>query len=70
MKSAGGAVCGNQSYTESAIAFSDYYCDRCWGGVHLYISVYVLVGDSISLNGTLAINSPFQTLVVDFLSNL
>ena len=39
--------------------------------VHLYIYVYMYVYDPIeSLNGTLAVDLPFQTLAVDFLSNL
>ena len=38
-------------------------------GVHLYM-YYVHMRPQKSLNGTLAVNSPFQTLVVDFSSNL
>ena len=43
-------------------------------GVHLYVciySMYIYVCDpQKSLNGTLVVDSPFQTLVVDFSSNL
>ena len=40
-------------------------------GVHLYICMflYMYVAPKC-LNGTLVVDSPFQTLTVDFLSNL
>ena len=37
--------------------------------VHLYIYIYVTPPKK-SLNGTLAVDSPFQTIEVDFLSKL
>ena len=40
-------------------------------GVHLFIYVYVYICDPPkSLNGTLVVDSPFQTLAVDFSLNL
>ena len=41
-------------------------------GVHLYVWLYVSIHVTCqkSLNGTLAFDLCFQTLVVDFLSNL
>ena len=40
-------------------------------GVHLYACLYVpMYVTKKSLNGTLAVDSPFQTLAVDFSSNL
>ena len=43
-------------------------------GVHLYVYVYIcmyiiMYVTQKSLNGTLAVDSPFQTLAVDFSSN-
>ena len=47
---------------------------RPWGyvvraGVHLYVYVYVYVTPTQSLNDTLVVDSLFQALAVDFLSN-
>ena len=39
-------------------------------GVHLYIYICVCVRPLKCLNGTLAVDLPFQTLVVDFSLNL
>ena len=40
-------------------------------GVHLYVCMYVCIYIYPKiLNGTLAVDSPFQTLEVDFSSNL
>ena len=39
-------------------------------GVNLYIVCIFVCDPKKHLNGTLAVNSPFQTLVVDFSSNL
>ena len=38
-------------------------------GVHLYVYIYVCDPNK-SLNGTLAVDLPFQTLAVDFSLNL
>ena len=38
--------------------------------VYLFVLMYVYVWPPKSLNGTLAVDSPFQTLAVDFSSNL
>ena len=39
-------------------------------GVHLHVCISMYVTPPKSLNGTLAVDSPFQTLVVDYSSNL
>ena len=39
-------------------------------GVRMYIVCMYVCDLKKSLNGTLAVDSPFQTLAVDFLSNL
>ena len=49
-------------------------CDRGWSPF-IYICIYMCVCVCVymtpkSLNGTLAVNSPFQTLAVDFSLNL
>ena len=52
----------------------DYYLctcilyDRCWYPF-IYLCIYICKKRK-SLNGTIAIDSPFKTLGVDFLSNL
>ena len=57
---------------------TDYYPTRAcvskglyviWAGVHLYVCIYVCDLQK-SMNGTLVVDSPFQSLAVDFSSNL
>ena len=38
-------------------------------GVHLYVGMYIMCDPPKSLNGTLAVDLPFQSLVVDFSLN-
>ena len=48
-------------------SYSIYMCMYMYVYVCMYIIMYVTPK---SLNGTLAVDSPFQTLTVDFSSNL
>ena len=61
-------MCSSYEVVLPQIIVSRGLCDRGWCPfIYMY---YVYMRPQKSLNGTLAVNSPFQTLVVDFSSNL
>ena len=55
-----------QPYIESAVHSLMYVCMY----VCMYGWMYVCMCPKNSLNGTLAVHSPYQTLAVDYSSNL
>ena len=60
-----------ESYCES-LEFSPVWCCLLppYICVCMYVCMYVCYVTKKSLNGTLVVNSPFQTLIVNFLSSL
>ena len=54
------------NYPARACASKDYYYDQCWCP-YIYMDVYSVTK---TVNGILEVDTPFQTLTVDFSSNL